>query len=210
MENATNRESRHQKVPNRPNASTARTRARIHEAFLSLAESVDFANITVNMLTRQAELNRTTFYLHYSTISDLEESIVSELLDELFEGSRQIEQGIGIDHPEWHETYYRKIGQRPVLFHRLLSLPGSSPLGSRLIERHLVFIRHYWHQLGYEVEKSPEIWNLRARFAAAGLYGATQQWLEDGMREPPESVCKRSLEMIQLMSQAELTPANGD
>ena len=52
------------------------TAMRMDEAFLELLEHKDFAYITVKEICAKAGVNRSTFYLHYETISDLlEESL---------------------------------------------------------------------------------------------------------------------------------------
>ena len=47
------------------------TAAKMDEAFLALLEKKDFAYITVKELCEAAGVNRSTFYLHYETLSDL-------------------------------------------------------------------------------------------------------------------------------------------
>ena len=47
------------------------TAAWMDEAFLSLLEEKDFAYVTVKEICRRAEVNRSTFYLHYETMDDL-------------------------------------------------------------------------------------------------------------------------------------------
>ena len=47
------------------------TAAKMDEAFLTLLEKKDFAYITVKEICEAAGVNRSTFYLHYETISDL-------------------------------------------------------------------------------------------------------------------------------------------
>ena len=47
------------------------TALRMDEALLALLEEKDLEYITVKELCRQAGVNRSTFYLHYETISDL-------------------------------------------------------------------------------------------------------------------------------------------
>lgn len=47
------------------------TAARMDEAFLALLEKKDFAYITVKEICAAAGVNRSTFYLHYETLSDL-------------------------------------------------------------------------------------------------------------------------------------------
>lgn len=47
------------------------TAVRMNEALLSVLEKKDFQFITVKEICDKAEVNRSTFYLHYETIGDL-------------------------------------------------------------------------------------------------------------------------------------------
>ena len=67
------------------------TATKMDEAFLRLLEKKDISYITVKEICETAGVNRSTFYLHYETISDLlseKEAVVSRLqkcsLNELF------------------------------------------------------------------------------------------------------------------------------
>ena len=55
------------------------TAVRMDEAFLALLEKKDFAYITVKEVCEKAGVNRSTFYLHYETVSDLLSESVSYL-----------------------------------------------------------------------------------------------------------------------------------
>ncbi len=55
----------------------------IQEAFLELSKDHLISKITVTDICRVADVNRTTFYSNYDDISDLVESIVSELHQKL-------------------------------------------------------------------------------------------------------------------------------
>ena len=70
---------------------TMYTRMVIKEALLELLGKMDFAEITVAGLCREAEINRGTFYLHYNGI----EQVVEELLDDALANSRSVLQQIG-------------------------------------------------------------------------------------------------------------------
>lgn len=53
------------------------TAAKMDKAFLTLLEKKDFAYITVKELCMAADVNRSTFYLHYETMADLLSESVS-------------------------------------------------------------------------------------------------------------------------------------
>ena len=57
------------------------TAARMDEAFLSLLEEKDFAYVTVKEICRRANVNRSTFYLHYETMDDLLLESVEWMID---------------------------------------------------------------------------------------------------------------------------------
>ena len=55
------------------------TAARMDVAFLTLLEKKDFAYITVKEICEAAGVNRSTFYLHYETMTDLLSESVSHM-----------------------------------------------------------------------------------------------------------------------------------
>ena len=61
------------------------TAMKMDEAFLTLLENKDFSYITVKEICETAGVNRSTFYLHYETISDLLSESVSYLNEHFLE-----------------------------------------------------------------------------------------------------------------------------
>ena len=59
------------------------TAARMDEAFLALLAKKDFGFITVKEICEVAGVNRSTFYLHYETMSDLLSESVSRMNEQL-------------------------------------------------------------------------------------------------------------------------------
>ena len=64
---------------NRSESRYFATAARMDEAFLTLLGKKDFAYITVKEICEVAGVNRSTFYLHYETMSDLLSESVSRM-----------------------------------------------------------------------------------------------------------------------------------
>ena len=64
---------------NRSESRYFATAARMDEAFLTLLAKKDFEYITVQEICEVAEVNRSTFYLHYDTMSDLLSESVSRM-----------------------------------------------------------------------------------------------------------------------------------
>ena len=64
---------------NRSESRYFATAARMDEAFLTLLAKKNFEYITVKEICEVAEVNRSTFYLHYETMSDLLSESVSRM-----------------------------------------------------------------------------------------------------------------------------------
>ncbi len=60
-----------------------KTRAAIKSAFLELRRKKSIEKITVTELSKLAEINKATFYLHYSDIYSLTEDIEDEVIDDI-------------------------------------------------------------------------------------------------------------------------------
>ncbi len=60
-----------------------RTKAAIKESFLELRKKKPIEKITVTELTKSANINKATFYLHYSDIYALSDEIENSLIDEI-------------------------------------------------------------------------------------------------------------------------------
>jgi AcrR family transcriptional regulator len=84
-----------------------RTRQALQDALLSLMKEKNYNAITVEEITEQANVGRTTFYLHYQDKEDL-------LLEKFTDLIRELTEEIGqVSVLEWQQQ--QKIPQRPML-----------------------------------------------------------------------------------------------
>lgn len=66
-------------------SKTSLTKTAIEQKFLELLSEETLNQISVKSLTAAVGINRNTFYYHYKSIPDLLETVVKNLVDELFE-----------------------------------------------------------------------------------------------------------------------------
>lgn len=69
---------------NKNEAKYFNTAQRMDEALIALLEKKDFAYITIKEICDVAEVNRSTFYLHYDNITDLLKETTQYILDKHF------------------------------------------------------------------------------------------------------------------------------
>ena len=107
------------------------TRQVIKESFLALLQDKPVNRITVKEVCEAAELNRATFYAHYSDCFALLQSIEQELLD-CFEKSMHLVDGFDVS--ALIEAIYRMVEQHESAC-RVLVFGGASPtILGRMIE----------------------------------------------------------------------------
>lgn len=68
---------------NKAHSKYFNTAMRMDEALLSLLEKKDFKYITVKEICDEAQVNRSTFYLHYETIGDLLDETIDYIMSKL-------------------------------------------------------------------------------------------------------------------------------
>lgn len=62
-----------------------RTLKAIRYAFYKLVLEKDYSDISITELTERAEINRKTFYLHYSSLEDLVQEVEQEIAESILE-----------------------------------------------------------------------------------------------------------------------------
>jgi AcrR family transcriptional regulator len=189
-----------------------RTRRLLQDALLALAEDRDFTEITIAEIAQQAEVNRNTFYLHYRDKEHLLASALDVLFDELTVESHAYAPTAGELHADAWLATLRHIQKHPRLFHRLLSVGGSTAFAARLRAYQEDRFLRIWADLGMaEVPGSPPP-GLRAKFAAGLAQATIRWWLEEGEGIPAETVAAWSWpQFAQLWTEqttAKATPSN--
>ncbi len=58
-----------------------KTQKSIRDALINLIEEKDVSQITIKELAEKANINRKTFYMHYSSIDDIFDNIENEIID---------------------------------------------------------------------------------------------------------------------------------
>lgn len=92
-----------------------KTRAAIKSAFLELRSSKSIEKITVTELSKLADINKATFYLHYSDIYSLAEDIEDGVIDDILGEIQSIETFF--DDPQKHasDMFHAFIKNRLIL-----------------------------------------------------------------------------------------------
>lgn len=187
---------------NRSESKYFATAAKIDEAFLTLLDQKDFSNITVKEICLKAGVNRSTFYLHYETISDLLAESAQFIIDKLITSMPQdiakffnslqsysLEELILIT-PDYLMPYLNFIKEHRRLFQTALA--HSDVLGWDKTYSNLN--RHVFmpilDRFCIPSAKQPYI----MQFYINGLMGIIKEWLKNDCKDS----CERIISIIQI------------
>lgn len=187
---------------NRSESKYFATAARMDEAFLELLEKKDFTYITVKEICEKAGVNRSTFYLHYETVSDLLAESARYIITQFAEAmphdtaefmsqiqTRPLEE-LYLITPEYLTPYLNYIKKHRRIFRT--TLEQASVLGMN--DAYLSLNRHVFMPIlnRYQVPLSSQKYMMS--FYINGLMGIVNEWL----KEDCEDSIERMISVIQV------------
>jgi AcrR family transcriptional regulator len=152
-----------------------KTKKAIQEAYFSLLMEKDTPKITITELTKRADIDRKTFYLHYETVDD----IVTEAIENQIEQLRLILK---------EENYFEHPLNFDIAFQSINRLLEQDLTLFRHIAKNKVF-RDFWDQFQEILAKtmidvyrdistiSREELEISAKFYSAGIVAIYADWL---------------------------------
>lgn len=157
-----------------------RTKTMMRDALMELMDEKPVSEITAKDVTAKADLNRATFYLHYTNVFALLDEMENEVVEKFAQMLDKIEirQGEAWEYPIiGHICDY--IIENPKLCRCLLLQSRSDRLAGKLTEIMKQKGRRVRQARGMNPE-SPEADYIH-QFIAYGAMGMVKQWLEEGM-----------------------------
>ena len=162
------------------------TKSVLKQSLLELMRDKDIAKITVKQICELADINRSTFYTHYSDPMDLLSKIEDELLQEVQESVDKYPDAKSI--PELIIGLIRAIFENNELCKNILSSHGDKEFLKRVMNMPRQKFIQTWHQqfpnaLISELEAA-------YLFNVNGSLAVVQDWIEGGMQESPDSIAR--------------------
>jgi AcrR family transcriptional regulator len=176
----------------KPDRRIQRTRQLLRDALLALIAEKGYDQITVQDVTDQANVARTTFYLHYKDIDDLLFSSMADMYEELFEQWHKRTPSI-LDpgaNPQGDVEDFHHVAQYAQFYKVMMSENGSMKFMVR-VQRYLTYgmeqaLRRYLPE-GHE----PAIpLDALAAMLAGVEIGVMMWWIENDMPYTPEAMSR--------------------
>ena len=173
------------------------TKLLLREAFLDLLVEKPVAKITVKELCDECDINRGTFYSHYSDVAALLESIENDLFAQLQQMLAQLstEEMLSRNNPSrTMVALFEFLRENADICAALLCDNGDPAF----IERVRVFVRREvlgeWRHMFSDGDGERQEYTFA--FLVSGSMGMLQHWLESGLTLTPEQMAAMLTEFI--------------
>lgn len=163
------------------------TKMVLKDSFLKLLSQKDISRITIKELCELADINRTTFYSHYTDQYDLMKKIEDELMDNI-SSYLSDHMSSGYDNMvEVVEKIFEYIKQNAELCQLLLSERGDISFQKRIMM--LIYDQNIDNLLRSGNVEKEQAEYIHA-FIITGCIGVVQKWLDENMSLPARYIAE--------------------
>lgn len=177
------------------NRSVLRTQKLLKEAFIELLYEKPIQQISVKELTDRVDLNRGTFYLHYTDIYHLLETIENELFAQFQEIVHAHDDERMNGHPfPLLEDIFLFLKEHQTFCQLMLSANGDANFVNKL----KTFVKEScfsdWNKTFMDI--SQELCDIYYSYIVSGCVGLIEHWIVTGLKKSPEEMAALAESMI--------------
>ncbi|MBS5724963.1 MAG: TetR/AcrR family transcriptional regulator [Clostridiales bacterium] len=168
-----------------------KTKEAIHNTFKAMICEMDYEQITIKELTQRAQINRKTFYLHYSSLDVLLEELQEEIADHFIR--RKVSYSNMRDIRDLIRLFFEHATNMPLLHERLMCSGSYRPIWEKINKR-IMDYRKETNRGVFGLDEYSE--NLVFAFYGANSSILFRQWVMDGKKLPLEKLIDMATKLI--------------
>ncbi|MDN4078752.1 TetR/AcrR family transcriptional regulator C-terminal domain-containing protein [Paenibacillus polymyxa] len=179
-----------------------KTKQLIQTSFIQILQNKSFELITVGDITKIAQINRGTFYLHYKDKFDLLEQIEQQLFEDLGNHIDELQS-------RYSSTHTFEKGQEQLAATLFSSIKMHSPILKIFLSDHgrmgfhLRFRNAFSEKVRFNLEKN-ESFNANLKvpmeyflsFITSAFLGLIEQWVQNGLDKTPQEMTVLYIDII--------------
>lgn len=168
------------------------TKMVLRQSFIELLEKYPISKITIKAICEKADVNRATFYAHYTDQYDLLEQIKQELIDDV---------NVHLANFTFHENKSESVQMLNKIFEyikqhsKICSVLLSDTTDTAFHEQVMVIVQKLCMEQLSKESLNQEILDYIISFAATGSIGLIRKWLGAGMKEPTYQMAETILKL---------------
>ena len=176
-------------APEKEDRRVRKTKKQLRAALTSLLLEKDISRITVRDVAELADVNRGTFYAHYSDVYDLLHQLEDDLLNHLDEVGRRHDARKSDGKSFLYLTdLFTLTGEYSDIYYTLYCRSGDSEFHEKIFNR--LKYQYLYEFLSVCAGQQSEKLDYCASFIVAGMCTLAKVWIENGMRETPEQLAR--------------------
>lgn len=168
-----------------------KTKEAIRSTFKAMICEMDYSQITIKELTERAQINRKTFYLHYSGLDELLEELQEEIAGNFIR--RKVSYSSMKDIRDLIRLFFEHMANMPLLNERLMCSGSYRPMWEG-INRRIMDFRRETNRGVFGLGEYEE--NLVFAYYGANSTLLYRQWVADGKRLPLETLIELATKLI--------------
>lgn len=170
-----------------------KTKTQLKNGLAKLMAEKSINEISVKELVEMVDINRSTFYLHYSDIYNLLEEIEEELLSEIKQTIEQHPMGVEYNTFTYMEDIYLVLEKNKEICKALLGDNGDASFIFKMKE---IIQENSMKQLELLFPDIKEDLKYTFSFCLSGCLGIVNQWLFENGSESPQHMAKLTFSML--------------
>lgn len=173
-------------------AESVKTKTMIASALIELCEKKDYAKISIQEITTRCDINRQTFYYHFSDKKALLRWVYHN--DSL---KYLTSKDVSLDN--WEEQVLKMLKQ----MQQISSFYATTLQGDRsiLMDEFFQIVQNMFHQLLLQVDEeqvlSEKDLQFYTRFFSFGCSGILETWIKEGFQELPMEIAMELFRLAQ-------------
>ncbi|GAA3410088.1 TetR/AcrR family transcriptional regulator [Paenibacillus hodogayensis] len=181
------------RVLNTNDPRVVRTRQLILQAFVSLLNKNDFNDITISDITKQATVNRATFYAHFADKYALLEALLADTFMEYIHN--HVHSDADFSKRTLKSIIFALCDYHTESSNRIAKHYGSA---ASVVEENIKtqLEQHMSRMLGQKYPVQDPTVNLVITMTCWAFYGITYRWNSQGRKEPPEDLAERAVSIV--------------
>ena len=163
------------------------TRMALKDSLLKLLQEKQISSITIKEICELADINRSTFYAHYSSQYDLLDSIEEEFISDMVETLSQYNFTKEEEALQMTEKILEYIAEKSEICQTLLSENSDIHFQKKGMMITQQFIFKNWFT---ESQHDREALEYISMFVMSGSIYVIKNWLENGMNKTPREMAQ--------------------
>lgn len=177
-----------------------KTRDAIHTALMALMSEKPLDAITITELAQRANVNRKTFYNHYTSIQDVRRELDEQYIDMIFSFTESEDlDKLSLDPSPFIHQLVQAIVKQPVRARLLFESGEHLYLAERLKAMFLPYMEQIAAARGNKAEYVPYVLN----YTVNGTLALLNLWVHDTNQLPPEVFSQMVSKLVQSCAQIE-------